>query len=258
MKKILILVLALIATSATFAQLNEKADFSDVCSSGQVLYYKIVDDGEVNLWFHSQYADMLGGYIRVPRSVKYQGRNYIVTGVADNALANCIRVQGIELPNSVYYIGDMAFYKCTDLSIVYLPKSLTSIGSQAFEGCTALVDFVMPHSVTEMGEGVFRNCSNVRHFVISHSLTAIPEDTFNGCSSATDYIIPDRIATIGCNAFAGNTNLRSITFFGTVPPTPDPECGDAFNRDIVALYVIKGFDTYKASTIWGQFTIRQL
>ena len=257
MKKILSLfIMTALAAVTLQAQTDSAPDFSAVCSSGQVIYYKVVDYGEVNVWYNNDYPEVLGGFVVIPRSVRHDGQNYVVTGIADEAFANCIRIQGMELPTTMFFIGERAFYRCTDLRFIFMPKTLTYIGASAFEGCTALLDVVMPNSVTEMGAYVFKDCSNVRHFVISHGLEEIPEGTFMNCSSVTDYLIPAAVTTIGCHAFDGYKSLKSITFFGPVPPQPD--CEPAFGREIPITVMNKHFAAYKASYIWGQYTIQAM
>ena len=60
----------------------------------------------------------------------------------------------------------------------------------------------------------------------------------------------------GCHAFDGYEQLKSVTFFGPVPP--EPECEPAFGREI-PIYVIKQhFPEYKASYIWGQYSIQEM
>ena len=257
MKKISTLFLmTVLAFFAVEAQTDNSPDFSAVCSSGQVIYYKIVDYGEVNVWYNNDYPEVLGGFVVIPRAVKHNGQNYVVTGIADEAFANCIRIQGMELPTTLFFIGERAFYHCTDLRFIFMPKTLTYIGASAFEGCTALLDVVMPSSVTEMGAYAFKDCSNVRHFVISHGLEEIPEGAFLNCSSVTDYLIPSSVITIGCHAFDGYQKLKSVTFFGSVPPQPD--CEPAFGREIPITVTNKYFPAYKASYIWGQYTIKTM
>ncbi|MBR5352864.1 MAG: leucine-rich repeat domain-containing protein [Bacteroidales bacterium] len=256
MKKVINIILLVLLTSPAFAQADQKADFSAVCSTGQVLHYKIIDYGEVNVWYNNQNPELLGGYIKVPRTVKYNDQNYVVTGVADEAFANCIRIQGVELPTTMFFVGERAFYRCTDLRVILMPKTLTYIGSSAFEGCTSLIDVVMPNSVNEMGTYVFKDCDNVRHFVISHGLTEIPEGTFMNCKSATDFLIPASVISIGCHAFDGYEQLKSVTFFGPVPP--EPECVPAFGREIPIYVINQYFPAYKASYIWGQYAIQSM
>lgn len=245
-----LLLFALMATPASAQGFQAKTP------SGHLLSYTIVDDGQVNIVFHSEYPELLGGSIDVPRSVKHNGTNYIVTGIADGAFANCIRIQEITLPTTLYSIGERAFLRCTDLRIVRLPKSLTTIGAHAFEGCTALVDVVLPNAVAELGEYAFAGCSSVRHFVLSHSLTALTECVFLNCTALTDILIPEQISSIACDAFKGYKALKVIVLLNTTPPTPG--CEEPFGREIVVRVPAKAFDIYKASTDWGQYNLQSL
>ena len=179
-----------------------------------------------------------------------------ITAIGDNAFAFCIRIQGIELPTTMFFIGDRAFFHCTDLRVIQMPKTLTTIGESAFEGCTSLIDVVMPNSVIEMGANVFKDCDNVRHFVISQGLTEIPEGAFMNCKSVTDYFIPASVTALGCNAFDGYVNLKTVTFFGNIPP--EPECEPAFGREIPIYVKSQAFDQYKASYHWGQYAIKAM
>lgn len=259
MKKLISLfMLSLMAVGISSAQTDIKADFSMACSSGQVLYYKIVDYGEVNVCYHFDNPEMLGGFIVIPRAVKHEGQNYVVTGIADDAFANCIRIQGVELPTTMFYIGNRSFMQCTDLRVIQMPKTLVAIGERAFEGDTSLIDVVMPNAVVEMGAFAFKNCTNVRHFVISHGLTEIPEGCFQNCRSVTDYFIPANVITLGCDAFEGYEHLRSVTFFGNVPPMPQCEGELPVGREIPIYVTRQGFDAYKASYIWGQHIINAM
>lgn len=257
-KLILFLSLAMLAVVPAVAQNDNEPDFSSVCSSGQVLHYKIVDYGEVYVWPYFQYPEMLGGFINIPRTVRYDGQNYIVTGIADECFANCIRIQGVEMPTTMFVIGDSAFAGCTDLRVVEMPKTLTDIGQYAFAGDTSLIDVVMPNSVVELGPYAFADCYNVRHFVISHTLSYLPEGVFKNCASVTGYIIPASIDSIGCNAFYGYRDIRDITFLGNVPPHPVCDTELCFGRDIPVYVTPRAFDAYKKSYIWGQYPIKSM
>ena len=90
MKKIIYILLLVLLASPAFSQADEKADFSAVCPTGQVLYYKIIDYGEVNVCYNLQNPELLGGHIKIPRTVTYNDQNFVVTGIADEAFSNCI------------------------------------------------------------------------------------------------------------------------------------------------------------------------
>lgn len=82
-----------------------------------------------------------------------------VTGINDNAFADCASLTRIVIPNGVTSIGYGAFSGCAALTHIAMPDSITSIGQRAFDGCTSLVSVTMPNSVTDIGDYVFANCS---------------------------------------------------------------------------------------------------
>ena len=248
--------IALFLLSAVTLSAQGGSTFSALTPSGHLLYYTIVDDGQVDIVFHAEYPELLGGSLDVPRSVKHNGTNYIVTGIADGTFANCIRISSVTLPTTLYSIGARAFFRCTALSVVRLPKTLTTIGEHAFDGCTALLDVVLPNAVADLGAYAFAGCSNVRHFVLSHSLTAIADGLFQGCTALTDILIPEHVSTIACNAFDGYKSLKVILLLNTTPPVPG--CETPFGREIVVRVPACAFDAYKASTDWGQYNLQKL
>lgn len=253
MKRLLLIAL-LFASGIAFAQNESSYDFSAVTASGHRLYYKVVDYGEVYVCVGQHYPELLGGRVVIPRSVKHEGNNYMVTGIAEGTFANCVRLQAVEMPNTLFTIEKRAFYRCTALGDVDMPVSLSSIDESAFEGCCALVDVVIPDGVVEMGARVFKDCTKVRHFVISHNLMAIPEEAFIGCSSVTCWVVPASVTTLGCRCFDGESALREVTLMGDVVAV---ECELAFPKTVSVSVQPKYFSAYKASYLWGQYNINE-
>jgi len=49
---------------------------------------------------------------------------------------------GVEIPSTVFFMGDMAFYNCNHLeTVTAMDSRLTTIGRNTFRGCDALTDF---------------------------------------------------------------------------------------------------------------------
>lgn len=58
-------------------------------------------------------------------------------------------------------IADNAFKGYLKLQSVQLPDTIQSIGKSAFEGCTALTEFTLSSSITYIYENAFKGCANV-------------------------------------------------------------------------------------------------
>ncbi len=73
-------------------------------------------------------------------NITYNGEDYTVVGIGDNAFANDKRIAFTKLviPNTILSIGTSAFNNCTHLEEICLPATLKTIGINVFEGCTAL------------------------------------------------------------------------------------------------------------------------
>ncbi len=104
------------------------------------------------------------GDIVIPSSVHYNDpicnvdTIYNVTGIGDNAFAQCTELTSVSIPNTVTYIESEAFYGCSSLTSVSIPRSVTSIDNSVFYGCSSLTSVSIPSSVTSIGFSAFCGC----------------------------------------------------------------------------------------------------
>lgn len=126
---------------------------------------------------------------------------------------DCVALNSVVLPESVFRIGYGAFYNCANLEKVLIPNNITSIEGSAFCYCSNLKSFELPASITELGNEVFANCKRLESFSFAEgtSIESIPGWTF--CNSILKTIvIPASVTTIGSSAFANNYNLTNVVF----------------------------------------------
>lgn len=115
------------------------------------------------------------------------------------------QISSVIIGEGITRINDNPTYGLFGANVreVSLPSTLTYIGDYAF-AVTSITSITIPSTVTEIGEYVFYYC---------HSLT-----TVNLCNGLT---------RIGCKAFCGTGNLKSIV----IPKTVELEgCIDAFDQ----------------------------
>ena len=189
------------------------------------------------------------GYITIPKSVKYNYKDYLITAIGKNAFKNCL-ITSVSIPNSVITIDTMAFAGCSSLTgsltipnsvktigvtafggcssltgSLIIPTSVTTIGAYAFESCSGLTGgLVIPNSVTTIGANAFYRCSGLNGgLTIPNSVTMIGDYAFYSCSGLKgSLIIPNSVTTIGDYAFNGCSGLtgnliipNSVTTIGT-------------------------------------------
>ena len=98
-----------------------------------------------------------GGYdgltdITIPGRVTYNGKEYRVTSIGNDAFKNVTTLQRVRLGWGVEEIYPYAFAGCTGLKYVFLPSTLTKIYDYAFQNCS---------SMTQMGHQQLQRCDRM-------------------------------------------------------------------------------------------------
>lgn len=163
--------------------------------------------------------------------------NYAFNGV--NILQLDMSTYGINIPDSVEYIGRGAFYKAaaTGYAVtVHLPKNLKVIGDYAFYGSYCAFfgtdgALVIPEGTEYIGRSSFYGCESIYSLSIPGSVKEISPYAFYGCinigaefddgDEATPLIkgyleLMEGIEHIGDKAFYGCTGIEKITIPNSV------------------------------------------
>ena len=165
------------------------------------------------------------------------------------AVADCVNILEVNIPDTVRYINRQAFAGCNTLEEVTVPSNVETMGVNAFYGCTSLnkltIPFIgetaedttspfgylfgtvndmtnfeaVPQSLTEVivtgGETVadsaFCGLEKLAKIVLPETIKIIGEQAFSGCSSLVYFVIPANVESIGNEAFKDCAALTSVT-----------------------------------------------
>lgn len=200
--------------------------------------------------------------VTIPEKITYQGKEYKVASIADDAFFNHGDIGSITIPNSITSIGKEAFSQCNRISTITLPNRLTTIGKHAFSDCNSLTSITIPKSVTSIGDGAFSGCglttiivektnpnyndgkgsnciietktnkliAGSNKTVVPKGVTSIEEGAFSACAELASLSIPNSVASIEKRAFQECTSLTSLNI-----PTNVTEIKDETFKDCHSL-----------------------
>ena len=131
-----------------------------------------------------------------------------------------------QFPNSLKYIDYAAFSNCYSLENVSFGNALDTIYASAFYGCDKLSDLTIPASVKNIGNMAFAYCPSLESIEVESGNNVY--DSRNNCNAiltkadnillvgCKNTLIPGTATAIGDYAFAGITDLTSITIPASV------------------------------------------
>lgn len=132
--------------------------------------------------------------------------------VGPHALADCVCLKRVELPDTVRAVGPGAFsgchrlasarlspgmeriaaetfLECRSLEAVALHPGLKAVEARAFEGCRALTRLALPEGVREIGPRAFYRCASLARLELPESLRSLSAGALSGCSALRQLVL---------------------------------------------------------------------
>lgn len=157
--------------------------------------------------------------------VEYRA-NYLICGIGASAFKENDRIQNLELPTMISFIGDNAFEGASLIKEITIANA-SFIGNQAFKNCgslvkadiregantlgaecfyhTALTEVKLPSTIRNIGYGAFASCSKLTSIDLNSISQGciIGDFAFYECSALNNVQMKNaQIASIGKGAFA--------------------------------------------------------
>ena len=223
MKK-LVLLSVIVCLSLIGTAQEADFDFSATNESGQMLYYNILDSvahtveitcpGQV-VNYHSGWEgyQQPSGQLILPSTVSYNGQDYTMVALGDNAFYLCDGIRGnLSIPSSVTRLGK----HCLDLmnakvDTLFLSEGLIEADEQACDGSGFYIDH-LPSTMERIGIAAFYFNDFPSHLVLPQSLRVLGTAAFSDCYTIKEVTIPENVDSIGGSAFYFNTQLQQVNF----------------------------------------------
>ncbi len=120
-------------------------------------------------------------------------------------------IESIELPSSVYYIGEGIFEFCSKLKIIKLPESIESISSRMFQDCESIETLILPPNLKKIDSYAFSGCKSLNKIIIPSGVKSIGDYAFSDCENLKELSLPKSLLSIGKCAFSGCKNLEKLS-----------------------------------------------
>ena len=131
--------------------------------------------------------------VTVVATVKYAGKTFKVTSIADNALKGKKKVTQVTIGKNVTTIGKSAFEGCTKLSKVTIGAKVTKIGDKAFKKCTALKSITIPSKVTTIGKEAFSGAKNLKTITVKATkIKSVGKNAFKSINKKATIKVPSK------------------------------------------------------------------
>lgn len=209
--------------------------------------------------------------------VKYRGRTYTVTEIADSAFTGdmnlvtvcfpstlrrigagafkeCKNMISADIPDGVTYIGPTAFWWCVKLESVHLPKGIRRIPMACFS-ISALREVNVPEGVESIGFDAFAKCDSLTAISLPNSLRVIERGVFWQCHGLKRIDIPANVAEIGQYNFLGCTSLEVIRNLSVVPQNVIDVFDEKLAHRVKLEVPASAVEAYRHSAVWNKCKI---
>ncbi len=122
---------------------------------------------------------------------------------------NCPNLRSVVLPSELQIVESMAFSRCKSLTRMELPDTLYYIGNEAF-GWSGLTEVFLPRGLRSIDTHAFYHCPHLCRVVFAEGCTSVGDEMFRGCTQLAEAAFPSTMNHIGIYAF-DDTALREVT-----------------------------------------------
>ena len=223
-KKLFLLTACLLAWTGIHAQ-----KFTTENSQGIKMKFEIVsaDKKTVKLTDVDKVEEIV-----IPETVDYNGTTYTVTVIGKKAITSGNgnnKTQNIVFPSTLKIIEDYAVAWCVALSSITIPEGVTEIGKGAFVLCSAS-SVELPNSLVRIGDYAFFGLSNANIISVPNSVKFIGERAFgtrkgNGKFIPKDWTfenLPPTISMANCERM-GISQMSVTSYLAEHPRNPQSQ-----------------------------------
>lgn len=136
--------------------------------------------------------------------------------ILKDAFKGCKKLQHIDLPEGIEYLGNSCFFEA-GLKSIWIPDFVKVIPSRCFYDCKDMESVVFGNKIKELGYGAFDGCQKLKQINLPETVQEISRSCFENTAIKT-LIIPSSVSKISNEVFGddflGKINNRVCVFLG--------------------------------------------
>lgn len=133
------------------------------------------------------------------------------TSLQSNSFRGNNNITTLNMPLSLETINSSAINYADELVNINMNEKATKIADNAFKSCSNLTNITYPDAIESIGDYAF-NSTRITTLNIPQNVKSIGKNAFAGCSSIkSEIVIPEGITTINEYTFSGCSSIPSIT-----------------------------------------------
>ena len=143
---------------------------------------------------------------------KLAGKEYTVTGIAEDCVSSEIIIPATENGLPVFSISENVFKDNYVIKKVTLSDNIRIIGNHSFDGCANLTSVIFGNGLTDIRYQAFANCISLESISFPNSLRTIGQEALADCTNLKEVNFGSQLASLLTNCFDGCFLLERVNF----------------------------------------------
>lgn len=133
--------------------------------------------------------------------------------------ADCMNLDNIDIPSSVYSIGDFAFNGC-GIKKADIGFGITYLGIGAYSYCTSLESVYIDGNISSLPSYTFNGCAALSNISFGENTTIyeLQNMAFDSCP-CEEIVLPPSVGSVYVNTFSQMSDLHRLVFTSENPPS---------------------------------------
>ena len=198
----------------------------------------------------------------IPETVTYEGKQYTVTSILEDAFNYNDSTTKVVMPNTITEIAYAGMYGAEAVEEIVVSENLRTLGDFAFAYCDSLKTISLPEGLDHVPGSSFASCMSLKSVNLPSTIKTIGNGAFYGCDALTEFTFPAACDSTGNNVFQTCEGLQKVVLnpairvlgegvFRECPKLAEVNLGDASNLQSLPTYL------FLETALSGEITIPQ-